>query len=233
MTDNGWENSAAAWIADMGERGDFARRFVLDGPMMARIEGRGFAEGLDVGCGEGRFCRMMRAAGIAPTGVEPTRTLRETAQRRDPAGTYVDAMAEALPLADASFDLVVSYLTLMDIDGVDRAIAEMVRVLRPGGTLLIANLNSFNTAGGWRNREGGSRYFSIDHYLEPRAEWVSWHGITIRNWHRPQSYYLQLLLQAGLRLVHFEEPAPTGGDADKIDQYRRVPYFHLMDWQKA
>lgn len=234
MTDrsNGWEASAAAWIADMGQEGDFARRSVLDGPMVARVTGRGFRAALDVGCGEGRFCRMLSAQGIATTGVEPTRALREAAISRDPVGRYVDAMAESLPFANDSFDLVVSYLTLMDIDDAGLAISEMARVLRPGGTLLIANLNSFNTAGGWRELQDGTRQFVIDRYLEPRAEWVSWHGITIRNWHRPAAFYMQHLIGAGLRLRHFEEPAPTGGDPAKTEQYRRVPYFHVMEWGK-
>ena len=51
-----------------------------------------------------------------------------------------------LPYADASFDLVVSYLSLIDIPDLPAAIAEMSRVLAPRGTLLIANLTSFNTA---------------------------------------------------------------------------------------
>jgi hypothetical protein len=62
---NYWNESADAWIADMGDRGDFSREFVLDGPMLTRIEGRGFVNALDVGCGEGRFCRMLRDRGIA------------------------------------------------------------------------------------------------------------------------------------------------------------------------
>lgn len=230
--DNGWETSAAAWIADMGETGDFGRRHVLDAPMLDRIRGRGFGTALDVGCGEGRFCRMLRAQGMEAIGVEPTKSLRDAAQARDPAGRYVDALAEDLPFEDGAFDLVVSYLTLIDIDGIEAAIDSMARVLRPGGTLSIANLTSFGTAGGWRKRTDGTLYFEIDNYLDPRAERVSWRGISIRNWHRPLSLYMRLLLAAGLRLVHFEEPAPTGGEPQKAERYRRVPYFHIMEWRK-
>ncbi|AGT09659.1 class I SAM-dependent methyltransferase [Paracoccus aminophilus] len=231
-TDNGWETSAAAWIADMGERGDFSRIHVLDAPMLARIRGRGFQTALDVGSGEGRFCRMMQAEGIAATGVEPTPSLRAAAEARDPAGNYVDAQAEALPFDTASFDLVVSYLTLIDIDGIEPAIAEMARVLKPGGSLLIANLNSFSTAGDWHRLVDGSRYFRMDNYLEARAEWMSWRGVSIRNWHRPMQDYMRLLIGAGLRLSHFEEPSPTGGDRRRAERFSRVPYFHVMEWLK-
>ncbi|WP_313352990.1 class I SAM-dependent methyltransferase [Paracoccus sp. (in: a-proteobacteria)] len=225
---NGWDDSAEAWIADMGDSGDFSRRHVLDAPMLARIRGRGFRKALDVGCGEGRFCRMLAAQGMDPTGIDPTLKLIETARSRHPQGTYLQERAEALSLPDAGFDLVVSYLTLIDIDDIGAAIAEMVRVLRPGGSLLIANLNSFSTAGGWKGDPGAG--FVIDNYMDERAEWVSWRGILIRNWHRPLHAYMQPLLAHGLRLVHFDEPTPQGGEPQRIARYRRAPYLHIMEW---
>src|SRR6202022_2698396 len=54
---SGWAESAAAWIADMGDEGDYGRACVLDRPIMDRVRGREFGVALDVGCGEGRFCR--------------------------------------------------------------------------------------------------------------------------------------------------------------------------------
>jgi SAM-dependent methyltransferase len=233
---SGWAESAAAWIADMGEEGDYGRACVLDRPMLERIHGRGFAAALDVGCGEGRFCRMLQAAGISTVGIDPTEELLHEARRRDPKSDYRIGRAEALEFPDHSFDLVVSYLTLIDIDDIDRAIAEMARVLRPRGTLLIANLTSFATAGpdgGWQPDPDGRLHFCIDHYLDERAEWVSWRGIRVRNWHRPLSRYMTLLLGAGLMLTHFDEPAPNSGDPDRADRYRRVPWFLLMEWEKT
>ena len=230
MENNGWDDSAEAWIADMGDKGDFSRRHILDAPMLARIRNRGFQTALDVGCGEGRFCRMLAAEGIATTGIDPTARLLDAARARDPQGTYLQARAEALPLPDASFDLVVSYLTLIDIDDYASAIAEMARVLRPGGSLLIANLNSFSTAGGWTAEGQAATGYLIDNYLDSRAEWVSWNGMLIRNWHRPFHLYMQALLANGLRLAHFDEPGPDGGDAQKSARYLRAPWLHVMEW---
>ena len=130
--DNGWEDSASAWIADMGELGDYARRHVLDGPMLARVRGRAFRHALDVGCGEGRFCRLLQQEGLQTVGVEPSAALRAHALARDPQGDYRDARAESLPFDDGTFDLVVSYLTLIDIDDIAAALAAMARVLKPG-----------------------------------------------------------------------------------------------------
>lgn len=221
--DNGWNASAAAWIADMADDGDFGRRHVLDAPMLARVAGGGFTSALDIGCGEGRFCRKLAALGIGTTGIDPTADLIAEAQRLHPDGDYHVAPAEALPLADAAFDLVVCYLSLIDIDDLPTAIAEIMRVLAPGGTLLIANLTSFNTA-----RSGDT----AQTYLDEFAAWEEWRGIRVRNWHRPLARYMTLLLDAGLALRHFDEPAPTGGDPAKAWRYRKWPNFLIMEWLK-
>jgi SAM-dependent methyltransferase len=233
---NLWNESAEAWIADMGERGDFSREFVLDAVMLGRIEGRNFRNALDVGCGEGRFCRMMRQRGIAAIGIDPTARLLEQARARDPGGDYREGRAELLEFADASFDLVVSYLTLIDIPDIRKAIPQMVRVLKPGGTLLIANINSFLSASAdakWlRGENGAYLHYPLDNYLEERCDVVSWRAITLDNWHRPLSTYMKLLLEQRLRLVHFDEPAPHGGDAETVSRYRRVPWHMVMEWRK-
>jgi ubiquinone/menaquinone biosynthesis C-methylase UbiE len=142
---NGWEHSAQAWIDSMGERGDWGREHVLDPVMRSRVAAGRFACALDVGCGEGRFCRMLKAAGVAATGIDPTHRLVEAARRRDPSGDYRLGCAERLEFEPASFDLVVSYLTLVDMADFRMAISEMARVLKPGGSLLIANLTGFTS----------------------------------------------------------------------------------------
>ena len=130
----------------MGERGDWGREHVLDPVMLSRVAAGRFGRALDVGCGEGRFCRMLKAAGVAATGIDPTRQLLEVARQRDPTGDYRSGNAEQLEFEAASFDLVVSYLTLIDIVDFRTAINEMARVLKPGGSLLIANLTGFTSA---------------------------------------------------------------------------------------
>ncbi|MEM8664457.1 MAG: class I SAM-dependent methyltransferase [Pseudomonadota bacterium] len=238
--DNGWEASADAWVAALGPDGDFARLHVLDAPMLARVDAAPRTRALDVGCGEGRFCRKLTARGIAATGVDTGQRLIAEARRRDPAGRYIIGDACALPLPAHSVDLVVSYLALIDIDDAETAIAEMARVLAPGGTLLLANLNSIATANphhGWIEADG-EKIFPIDHYLTPRREWVGWKSIRIANWHRPLCAYMHAFLAAGLTLTHFDEPEPesaselAGGDAERAARYRRVPWFVLMEWQK-
>ena len=234
--DHGWTTSAAAWIDVIGEDGDWGRKYVLDAPMLAQVDALAPRRVLDLGCGEGRFCRMLAARGIASVGIDPTRALIDAARRRHPDGDYRVEAAEALSLDNASVDLVVAYLSLIDIADLEDALREAHRVLVPGGRFLIANLQAFNTAAvplGWTREPDGSRRFCIDHYLQERPVETAWRGIRIINWHRPLSTYMAGLLGAGFALEHFAEPAPQGVDDDKADRYRRAPNFLVMRWRKA
>ncbi len=222
----GWDASAAAWIAAQGDDGDFGRQHVLDAPMQARISGRGFTRALDIGCGEGRFCRWLAENGIASTGIDPTAALIAAAQARHPEGDYRIGRGEALDLPDAAFDLVICYLSLIDIADLVSALAESTRVMASGGTLLIANQTGISTA--WSARAG-----NLDKgYLDEFATWEAWRGIRVQNWHRPLSRYMTLLLGHGLELRYFDEPEPTGGDPAKQHRYRQMPHHFIMEWQK-
>jgi SAM-dependent methyltransferase len=233
---DGWDASAQAWIDSQGTDGDWSRRHVLDAPMLARVGQGTFEHALDLGCGEGRFCRLLRGRSIATVGVDPTATLIERARRLDPTGDYRVGRAEALELPDRSVDLVVAYLSLIDIPDLAAAVGEVRRVLRSGGRFLIANLQSFNTASiadGWTREPDGSRRFCIDQYMDEQPKWSEWRGIRVQNWHRPLGSYMQALLRAGFALRHFEEPLAVGGDAQRAARYRRVPHFLVMEWEKT
>jgi SAM-dependent methyltransferase len=231
--ESGWNESAEAWLAAMAEGGDWARVAVLDPAMMERV-GRGpVRRALDVGCGEGRFCRLLAEAGLETTGIDPTATLVEAARERHPHGRYLVGRAEDLPFPDGAFELVVSYLSLVDIEDLPAAVAEMSRVLAPGGKLLIANLASHNSAGRWlKDDRGTAMGYLIDDYLRERPIRQRWDGIDIVNWHRPLSAYMEVLLGASLRLSYFAEPKPRG-DADPTGgRFERAPWFLVMEWLK-
>lgn len=233
MTDSGWDQSAAAWLNTIGEDGDFGRVAVLD-PVMTGLAARFSGRALDVGCGEGRFVRMLKGQGFDACGIDPTEALIDAARARDPEGDYRIATGEALPFADASFDVVTSYLSLCDIEAIDDALNEMVRVLKPGGHLLFANLSSINTAGVWKKGLlGEAQHYAIDDYMVERPVRQRWNGIDIVNWHRPFSFYMQRLLKLGLTLRHFDEPMTQGAYAGTKPKFDRMPNFVVMLWEKT
>ena len=239
MTRIGWEFSAAGWLAAQGDAGDATRRFVLDAPMLAALPNAGRV--LDIGCGEGRFCRMMRARGLDPVGLEPTLALLAEARLRDPAGSYVEGRAEALPFEAAAFEAVAFYLSLIDIPDFRTAITEAARVLRPGGRLLVANLHAHVTArprdwagegSHWVTKDGKRAYLALDDMMAERAITSAWGDIRIENHHRPLSAYMSAFLDAGLRLTAFEDPPFTGPEGHTKDSFTRVPWAFYMAWKK-
>lgn len=234
--ENGWLSSSQAWIDRMPDAGDFAREFILDKPMLERAELSGAAKMLDIGCGEGRFCRMAKEIGIDAVGIDPIEPFIERARNRDPAGKYLNAFAEKLPFYDEEFDLAVFYLSLIDIDDIHTAVREATRILKPGGRILIANLTSFCTSNGkigWIKGEDGRAYHPLGNYFGERAEWFEWDGLRVRNWHRPLSTYMSALLDEGLKLTFFDEPRPSRGPQDRVQRYLTTPFTMVMEWRKC
>ncbi|GII04354.1 class I SAM-dependent methyltransferase [Planobispora takensis] len=99
---------------------------------------------LDVGCGTGYLTRILApVAGPSGqvTGVDPAESMIGHARRRAPGNcSYQVGVGQALPVPDASVDVVVSSLAVhhMPVDARGTAVREMFRVLKPGGRLLIA-----------------------------------------------------------------------------------------------
>jgi ubiquinone/menaquinone biosynthesis C-methylase UbiE len=95
---------------------------------------------LDLGSGTGRFTPALAATFGGPVyGVEPSERMRSVAEEHtdDQAVTYLDGSAEAIPLPGASCDLVLMFLVFHHVRDQAAAAAEVARVLRPGGRLLI------------------------------------------------------------------------------------------------
>jgi 2-polyprenyl-3-methyl-5-hydroxy-6-metoxy-1,4-benzoquinol methylase len=231
---NGWDESARAYI-DFIDRGESSREALVDEHML-RLCGdvRGLRT-LDVGCGEGRFVRMLADRGADSTGIDATGEMVRTAVSRGPQPLAL-ADAARLPFRDARFDLVISYIVLVDVEDWCSAIAEMARVLRPGGSIVVANVGFVTASYGWeRDADGRRLYHKVDRYAEEWSQVWEWSGIRVRNWHRPLSAYMQAYLGAGLTLREFLEPVPQDDslrDDTEFEDWYRIPQFTVMKWQK-
>lgn len=101
-------------------------------------------DALDIGCGPGRLVRVLgQRVGErgSVTGVDPSAEAIEHNSRRDPSHRYLRSTAQQLMLPDAAFDVVTCTFVMHHIPERHReeALAEMWRVLRPGGRLLLAD----------------------------------------------------------------------------------------------
>jgi SAM-dependent methyltransferase len=183
---------------------------------------------LEVGCGEGRVTRDLRARGYEVTGLDVAPTLVEAAIDADPFGTYVVGDAAALPFGDASFDLVVSYNSLIDVDDMPAAVTEAARVLRPSGCFCGCVPHPFSDAGEFTTNKADAAFVVEGSYLEEADhELVSdRNGIVFNFLSRryPLESYARALEGAGLAIEALREPPLPG-----VDRHRRtrMPLFLL------
>ena len=125
--------------------GRWSRRLA---PLLIRFGGLSDGERvLDVGCGTGSltftFPEIANVASV--TGIDPAKSFVEFARSRntDPRISFQTADARALPFENNSFDRAFSMLVLQFIPDSARAVAEMRRVVRPGGTITAAVWDNF------------------------------------------------------------------------------------------
>jgi len=141
-----YESEAARWLLD-GELHPGRKRSTL---RLAELAG--VAPGtrvLDVACGTGTSARLLaRELGAEAVGVDlGERAIEQATRAAATAGLadrtrFVHGDAEALPVGDASFDVALSECSLCTFPDKERAVAEMARVLRPGGTIAIADVTA-------------------------------------------------------------------------------------------
>ena len=84
----------------------------------------------------------------------------------DPGGTYVVGDAAALPFEEGTFDLVVSYNSLIDLDDMPAAVVEAGRVLRPGGAFCACVPHPFSEAGEFTGDSPDAAFVVAGSYLE-------------------------------------------------------------------
>jgi SAM-dependent methyltransferase len=99
---------------------------------------------LDVGCGRGEFAERLLHKGIGVVAVDQSPRMVELTRERGVDAHIADA--QQLPFADGEFDAVVANHMLYHVPDVHHALAELARVLRPGGVLL-ASTNGVRSLG--------------------------------------------------------------------------------------
>lgn len=132
----------AMWMA--GDYGHFAR--YLEPGALAFFPRLGIVPGqriLDVACGAGQLSLPAARAGADVTGVDIATNLLDQARARARAAglaiRFEEADAEDLPFDDATFDVVFSLIGAMFAPGPERVAAELLRVCKPGGRIVMGN----------------------------------------------------------------------------------------------
>ena len=94
---------------------------------------------LDVGCGDGKFAKLLTGEAASATGIDPNPAAVENARSLVPEAKFVVGSAESLPFGDSSFDVVIFVNALHHVPAhlMAAALRESSRVLTPGGYLIV------------------------------------------------------------------------------------------------
>jgi SAM-dependent methyltransferase len=160
---------------------------------------------------------LLARQGARLIAVENARRFHEIAlgyQEREPQDIvhYHASIAHMPFLADSSVDLAVANYVLIDVRDYENAIAEIARVLRPGG-LFVYTLLHHTSVGDWQRpapdspRREDRAGWLVDRYFERRAVLAQWGDLQpVLGFHRPLRDYLAVCKRHGLELRELEEP---------------------------
>ena len=225
-----WDENAEAWT-ELVRAGYDHYRDGLNTPaffgMLPDVEG---LSGLEVGCGEGHNTRLLAERGTSMTGIDISETFvrhaKEAEGAHHPGIDYRLASAVDLPFEAASFDFVTAFMSLMDIPETERVLAEVFRVLRPGGFFQFSITHPCFDTPHRRNLRDESGYtYAIevgDYFRSREGEVQEWlfsaappevreglQPFRIPIFMRTLGSWLNRLVEAGLVLERFGEPYPS------------------------
>jgi SAM-dependent methyltransferase len=225
-----WNRNAETWTK-LARAGYDVYRDQLNTPaFLAMLPPVAGLVGLDVGCGEGHNTRLVAKRGARMTGLDIAETFIRHAraeEARAPLGiTYHHASAVELPYPDASFDFATAFMSLMDVPETERALAEVFRVIRPGGFLQFSLTHPcFNPPHRRNCRDEDRVTYAIevgDYFIDARGrvdEWIFGAApeaerrrlpmFQVPRFHRPLGDWLNLLVSTGFTLERFGEPRPS------------------------
>jgi SAM-dependent methyltransferase len=228
-----WEREAENWLAWARTPGHDAYWSYRDA-FFSLVPEPGSAT-LEIGCGEGRVARDLAGRGHHVTGVDGAPTLLKAAAEAHAEGRYLLADAEALPFADASFDLVVAYNSLMDMRDMPAAVREAARVLTPTGKLCVCVTHPVADAGRFASDEPDAPFTIAGSYLErrPFRERFERDGLVMNfnGWTYSLSAYFDALEAAGLRVEALREPPAPPHAIERDERERRwlrLPLFLMF-----
>lgn len=233
-----WEANAETWTRHARAGLDVYRDCVNTPAFLAMLPPVTGLLGLDVGCGEGGNTRQLarRKTCMTALDVSPTflRHARDT-EKANPLGIqYVQADAACMPFAAAAFDFATAFMSLMDMPDHAPVLAEIHRVLQPGGFLQFSILHPCFVPPHRRVvREAGSGtalaievggYFTdIDGRVDrwwfsavPAEERARIPSFQEPRFHRTLSAWLNLVITTGFTLECLGEPSADEAMAEAV-----------------
>ncbi len=224
----GWDDRAAQWLA-WARTPNFDGYWAYRDAFFDRVAPAPGRATLEVGCGEGRVARDLAARGHLVTGIDASAILVAHAREADPDGRYLVASAENLPFEAASFDLVVAYNSLMDVDDMPAAVAEAARVLEPGACFAVCVTHPVADSGRFATKDVDASFVikGSDRGKWPYEDLFERDGpsMNFSGWRYDLENYFAAFQAADLLVEILIEPPPS---LPKETRWNRVPNFLML-----
>lgn len=219
-----WDRNASSWSMGIRQGHDQINEYFGVPCFLEQLGNIRNLDVLDGGCGEGRCSRHLAARGAKVTGVDISPGMIAEAVHKEsqaPQGIRYEvcSCSDLKRFPDECFQLVVSYMTLMDTPGLSDVIREFARVLQPSGKLMIAvkhpcfftpGFSVYNNAQQERAGLTVSHYFINQPYLEKwKFQKQQEEAFTLIRYPYTITEYIGAILGNGLRLISVVEPRPT------------------------
>ena len=171
---------------------------------------------VDLGCGDGWFCRYAADAGAAAVvGVDSSARMLQLARERtrDVRISYLQAFAEEAEFPAASADVVVSILALHYVADLDPVLAAIAAWLDHGGTFVEIVEHPIFTSqrekSGWMTVDGRHAAWPVSDYFDEGARSTTWFVDGVVRYHRTVATIVDAIRGAGLAIDRVAEPRPT------------------------
>jgi ubiquinone/menaquinone biosynthesis C-methylase UbiE len=164
---------------------------------------------LDAGCGAGPIAAALSDRGATVTGFDSSAGMLELASRRlgPDADLRIADLADPLPFPDDTFDDVIAALVLHYLEDWSGPLAELRRVLKPGGRLIAAVDHPFAIQLMHQQQGAKPSYFQTRGWTE---EWTfDGHSAPMTFWTRPLHAMTDAFTAAGFRIAVISEPPPA------------------------
>jgi SAM-dependent methyltransferase len=225
-----WDRNAERYVSDAWTAEDRTYAQLQD-TLWASIGDVKGLQVLDVGCGHGVLAGRLFDRGAQVVGVDGSAEFIARAEASCPGARFLrHDLARGLPALEQTFDLITATMVLMDIPDLHPLFRGLHARCRHGTRLIITITHPcFFFSDLSQDTADGSWFRKVKTYLTHEV----WHIPTFgghNHYHRPLSFYFDLLRRSGFLVSRFFEPTPIVSAAATAPEFRReIPVFLLIE----
>jgi 2-polyprenyl-3-methyl-5-hydroxy-6-metoxy-1,4-benzoquinol methylase len=246
-----WNAAARAWDEFVESGEDYYRHQVHGPALVAACEPVSGLDVLDLGCGQGFFCRGLARRGARVVGIdlaEQQIAFARVHEEREPLGIEYHVMGAAdvsKHWPSGHFDMATACMSLHDMADVGSVLQSVFAVLRAGGRMVFSTIHpcTDTPVREWERDEMGNKAaLRIDRYFDSGPTVCHWNMQRLKyHWDSPYwrytlSEWSELIAAAGFLIRRIVEPRPTAEQVAQnphLEDCYRLPAFLIFDLAKT